>query len=389
MTRHGNSSLEKTGPEIARHAAAFKGPNGNMAELGRAQRLESGTLRPPFRFLSNHACNLQGQRHGNFDQKAENEKISSYGFGSPFNRQRRFTRSSATGSSPPVPTASGWDSIGTVEFSYRNSSDTQYTRFGGRMERLKFDAVDGTVVCSSVRMTFDNGRTRTIFSRTIPNGRSRTVDLPGDQRSVEKISFRCHSTGRRGAEIKISADIGSYRDEWRRSPDWQRVWSRMFTWANEPTARPNDGRDDRRDGDNRRDDGRDYNGRDNNNRDNNQRDYGRDDRRSDASTNNWVTISTASFEGRDSETAVAGWKGRSVQMIGLRPLNSDAQCTRVTATFDNGNVRTLQLGSADRMQEGRLYTADLPGDQRNLTSVDLTCHAIGQRDVRIEVLADK
>jgi hypothetical protein len=154
---------------------------------------------------------------------------------------------------PTARPASGWDSIGTVEFSYRNDRDTQYTRFGGSIERLKFDAVDGTVVCSSVKATFDNGRTRTIFSGTIPNNRSRTVDLPGNQRRVDKITFRCHSTGRRGAEIKISADIGSYRDEWRRSPDWQRVWSRTFSWANDPSDRPggrpgDNGPGDRRDG---------------------------------------------------------------------------------------------------------------------------------------------
>ncbi|HTO42226.1 MAG TPA: hypothetical protein VL026_14740, partial [Rhizomicrobium sp.] len=104
----------------------------------------------------------------------------------------------------------------------------------------------------------------------------------------------------------------------------------------------------------------------------------------------WVSIATQSFEGRnDREVAVAGWRGRSVERIALRPLNGDARCSRVTVRFDNGQARDLKVERGMRLAQGRGYSFDLPGRDRNVRDVMLHCSPQDGRSVRIEVLARK
>ena len=69
---------------------------------------------------------------------------------------------------------------------------------------------------------------------------------------IRRIDFNCRSLERRApARVDIAADIGRYRADWRRSPDWDRMWSRMFNWGddrygdNRSSGRPCAGRSDR------------------------------------------------------------------------------------------------------------------------------------------------
>ena len=51
---------------------------------------------------------------------------------------------------------------------------------------------------------------------------------------IRRIDFNCRSLERREpARVDIAADIGQYRADWRRSPDWDRMWSRMFNWGDD------------------------------------------------------------------------------------------------------------------------------------------------------------
>jgi hypothetical protein len=235
-----------------------------------------------------------------------------------------------------------WDRLGTVEFSFRNDRATQYGNFGGSVEALKLDAVDGDVVCRNVRVTFANGRTRDVFSGRIARGRDRVIDLPGNDRNIRRIDFTCHSEQRRGSRVDIAADIGRYRAEWRASPNWSRFWANAFPWAND-----------------------------------------RDDDR-------WIRVSTERFEGgRDRETAITGWRGRNIDSVGFRAVDGDARCNRVLATFANGRTQRLDIRAGDRLRQGRLYQVDLPGNQRDMVRIEMTCRGIGQRAVTIQVLANR
>src|SRR6185503_811084 len=142
---------------------------------------------------------------------------------------------------------------------------------------------------------------------------------------------------RRGGTIRISADIGRYRNDWMRGPNWRTTWSRMFNWGSN-------------------------------------------------TINDWRLVGTESFEGRgDSEQAFTGWRGVNADSVALKPLESDARCSRVPARFGNGRDQMLNVNNGDVLRRGMIYKLDLPGRQRNLTSLSLRCSAIGARRVSIQI----
>ena len=248
----------------------------------------------------------------------------------------------------------GWDRIGSVDFSYRPDHEVQYGTFGGRVQQLSFRARNGTVACDRVTATFNNGRTREIYRGTIPRNRDVVVDLPGQRRLIRRIDFDCRSIAPRVTRVDIAADIGPYRAEWRRSPDWNRVWSRMFNWDDNRYAGGGYG----------------VNG--------------------PLNTAGWITLSSEVFDGRyDRETTITGLGGRDVERIALRPVNADARCSHVTATFANGMTRELNINERDMLQEDRVFELDLPGGRRDVTRIDMACHAENGGQVRMMVMANR
>src|SRR5579871_2753923 len=129
-----------------------------------------------------------------------------------------------------VPAFAAWDRIGSVDFSYRGDAAVQYGNFGGRVEALSLRARSGDVMCRDVTATFGNGETRSVFHGFLARGRDVNLDLPGEGRMIRRLDFNCRSNDRDGARVDIAADVGRYQAEWRRSPDWDRMWSRMFHW---------------------------------------------------------------------------------------------------------------------------------------------------------------
>ena len=128
-----------------------------------------------------------------------------------------------------------------MEFTRRDTRDVQYGQFGGPVEALGLRARGSDIHCDSVTATFGNGRTREVFRGELPEGREITLDLPGGERRVERLDFDCQPLDRGNASVAISADvvaeIGQYRDDWRKSPDWEKTWSRVFDWATNPDRR--------------------------------------------------------------------------------------------------------------------------------------------------------
>jgi hypothetical protein len=251
-----------------------------------------------------------------------------------------------------APAMAAWDRLGSVEFSNRMDRETEYGNFGGGIEKLALEARNIAVDCREVRATFGNGETKRIFRGKLSPGRSVTIDMPGERRTVKRIDFNCKSNSRRDATVDISADIGRYQAEWRASPDWDRMWSKMFAWAHD------DHRDDRRASTARRE------------------------------STGWMTLGRETFEGRgDRETAVAGFKGRQVERIGLRPTDDAARCSAMNVTFANGRSTRLSVNNGEVLAEDRIFQVDLPGDDRNVLKVDLNCRAEHGRKVTVEVMA--
>ena len=271
-----------------------------------------------------------------------------------------------------LPALAAYDHLGTVDFGVRDRERT-FGPLGGGIEALNLMARDSDVVCRDVTATFGNGQTRVVYQGVLPRGREVMVDLPGRERFVRTLNFNCRSTSPRGANVDIAADVGRYRAEWQRSPDWNRVWSRMF---NSSTQYGND----QRFGDNRRD--------------NDQR-FG-DNRRlgedrlvtGNLDTSGWINLGSRSFEGAFDREVAFNFARRDVGAIGLRPLNDDAHCDSVTTTFSNGGSRTFRFNPRDLLPEGQIHMIDIPG-REDIQRIDMSCHAEHGRQVTIQVLASR
>jgi hypothetical protein len=245
-----------------------------------------------------------------------------------------------------APALADYVRLGSVEVGYRTDADTAYTRFGGRMESLRLTADRSDIFCRSIRVRYADGRVDNVFRGALREDRPVDVDLRGRRARVDSIRFVCRSDEFRGGKIYIAAEVGRYGDEWRHHRDWDRLWSGIFGMGH-PGPGP--------------------------------------DMHGGPGHDEWISLGRESFEGRhDSESTFAGWRGRSVDRIGLRPLDSDAACSRIVATFDSG--RRTDLPRSGRMEQGRVTVIDLPGRNRDLRSLTLQCHALGDRRVTIEIL---
>lgn len=245
-----------------------------------------------------------------------------------------------------APALADFTRIGSVDVGYQMDRDTSWTRFGGRMEGLRVMAGGSDIYCRNITVTFGNGQRQNAFHGVLQANRPVYIDVRGGERHVNRIDFTCRSDRFRGGKIYVAADVGRFRDEWRRSPGWAAYWSQKFNWG-----------------------GGGYN---------------------DANTSDWVNVGHQRFVGgRDVEQYFAGWGGRSVDRIGLRAQDGDARCTRVRVRFGNGRTRDLNVDQLYRMQQGRLYRIDLPGNDRNIDRISLTCRGLGQRAVTIGISARK
>ena len=254
----------------------------------------------------------------------------------------------------------GFDHIGSVDFSFRPDRETEYGTFGGRIEALNFRARNGTVRCNEITATFNNGQTRLLYRGTLPADRDVLVDLPGRDRLIRRIDFDCRSTFPRVTRVDIAADIGPYRAEWRRSPDWERRWSRMFNWDDDRFAGGYGVT------------GPLYGGT------------------GPVAATGWITVGSEVFDGPyDQETTITGLEGRDVNRIALRPVDDDARCSHVTATFANGATRELDIDDRDVLQEDRVFELDLPGARRDVMRIDMACHAENGGQVRMMVMANR
>jgi hypothetical protein len=240
-----------------------------------------------------------------------------------------------------VPALAAWDNIGTVDVRYGRDNDIRHFDFGGPVEALRLGAEGSDIRCRSVTATFANGRTREIFDGMLREVRPRRVDLPGHARNITRLDFACGAERRRGGQIQVMADVGRYRADWMRGPNWGATWAHVFNWGSDVA-------------------------------------------------NNWQYLGKASFVGRhDSDTTFAGWRGRGSDAIALKPLNADARCSQVTATFENGRTQNLAIHNGDYLHQGMYSSVDLPGDRRNVTSLYLKCRATDARRVTIEIYTSK
>jgi hypothetical protein len=244
-----------------------------------------------------------------------------------------------------TPASADYVRLGSVDIGFHIDSDTAYSHFGGRMEGLRFTASRSDIYCRSIVVRYRGGDRQNVFSGRLNERRPIDVDLRGRARYVDSIHFVCRSQEWRGGKIYIAAEVGRYRDEWRHDRDWDRTWSGLFGAGPGPHHGFGPGGD-------------------------------------------WVSLGRESFEGRnDTESNFAGWGGRHVDRIALRPIEDDARCMSIVATFENGHK--VRLADNRVLNRGQMAVYDLPGHERNLTKLYLRCRALHRYQVTIEILARK
>jgi hypothetical protein len=267
------------------------------------------------------------------------------------NRTIMFLFAAATALAVSAPANADYVRIGSVDVGFHTDSDMAYTRFGGRMEGLRLTASRSDIFCRSIVVQYRGGERQNVFSGRLDERRPVDVDLRGRARFVDSIRFVCRSNEYRGGKIHIAAEVGRYRDEWRRDRDWDRTWSGLFGGGMGGGMGHHGGGMMGPDSD-------------------------------------WVMLGRESFEGRnDSESNFTGWGGRSVDRIALRPLEGDARCMSIVAAFGNG--RKAKLADGRVLERGRMNVYDLPGRDRDIVKVYLRCRALNGYRVTIEILARK
>ncbi len=248
------------------------------------------------------------------------------------------------------PAFAAWDSIGSIHVDYGNDRDTASPDFGGPVERLQLTATGGDVQCRTVRADYANGTSSQLFTGMLKQNQPRTLDVPGRAVTIRRLDFACRSFSQGGANIRMDADIGQYRAQWRASPQWASNWSRVFHWTDNTMMPPPP----------------------------------------PMAMNSWVQIGTAQFAGMsDRDGGAAGWGGRRVTALGFKAVNGDAVCGRVNVRFANGNARVFMLNNNQPMQRDRMYTIDLPGSYNSVQNLALRCHALGQGSVSINIYGNK
>jgi hypothetical protein len=119
-----------------------------------------------------------------------------------------------------IPAVAAWEPVGSVDFTYRDNHDAKLGNFRG--DSIGLTARGSDVVCDSVMATFGNGRTRQLFSGELPRGQTVTVDLPGRERSVDRVDFNCRPTERWRARVDIATnDVRGYPEQERFGYDYR------------------------------------------------------------------------------------------------------------------------------------------------------------------------
>jgi hypothetical protein len=265
----------------------------------------------------------------------------------------------AVGAAMATPAFADYDAIGTVDVSYGADRDWASPNFGGPVEKLRLTAMGGDVQCRNIRITYGNGDSDQLFTGILHQGRPYDFDMPGVRgRQVRGMAFACHAFVRAGSRIRIDADVGRYRDQWRQSPEWARTWARMMHWANNGGGGNGGGYS---------------NGNDNG---------WRPDR--------WTLIGTSRFDGpNDRDNGGVGASGFHVTEIGLRAMSGDAVCDRMNVRFANGQMRAFAPNDGNPMHQGQLYRVDLPGGYSTVTNLALRCRALGKYSVSVSIYANK
>lgn len=125
----------------------------------------------------------------------------------------------------PQAAADDWIQFSSANFGQADSTQSVYPP-NGRYTRLKIKANNNSATCRFIRAHFANGNTRDIFSGNLREGNHIQVDLPGAERNITRLTFRCRSTG--GGNTRIGISGYGERGASGGGTDWELIGYEVF-----------------------------------------------------------------------------------------------------------------------------------------------------------------
>lgn len=225
-----------------------------------------------------------------------------------------------------IPALAAWNHVGNVEVSPYRYTDVRLGNFQGPVDRIRFHS-DGRADCDNIRVRYDNGQTREVYSGTLYDGQDQTITFPDRSNLVTAVSFSCRAAREGGAQIAVTADMPAFDIPARAVDD----------------AVP---------------------------------------------AGNVMLLASRDFGVPGQRTLMLGdTEPRSVRAIALEPVGADARCTSIRALFDDGSSSRVIPNGGKALYEGHLYKAYVDSGSRDLSSVNLTCEAANSDHVKINVYA--
>jgi hypothetical protein len=102
--------------------------------------------------------------------------------------------------------ATGWERLGAREVDFQRDRDTiEVGKSEGRFKQLQIRVKGAPIEMSDMVVTFGNGETFSpnLRERFAEGTGSKTIDLPGDRRTIKRIDFRYKSIKRREGKGRV------------------------------------------------------------------------------------------------------------------------------------------------------------------------------------------
>ena len=246
-------------------------------------------------------------------------------------KTRIFALAAALSMGAALPALAALDTD-TVYVSPDHYTSASWSDFGDPVERLNVVS-DRTVDCDHITVHYRDGTTQDVFSGMLYSGERHSIAFPGGARPIADVRLACRADNDFGARLSLSADVTPYRPMTRTYYDAapQRDLDADATVSLQPIAEP---------------------------------DFG-----------HWANHSIM----------VAGSGERELNAIALQPVGADAQCRRLTTTFDDGSSSVMTVNDGAPLREGEVYRVHVDGQDRALSGIGLTCQARNNDSVTIKV----
>lgn len=99
-----------------------------------------------------------------------------------------------------------WVTISREDFGGRKDNAKIEAGAAGRaVDRLGFRAMNDDARCTKVRVTFGSGKETDLDVGRLEQGRIKSMDLPGEGRTVAKIAMNCSPTSKRAVSIEVTS----------------------------------------------------------------------------------------------------------------------------------------------------------------------------------------